>query len=696
MVTLTIDNRRIAVEPGTTVLEAARRLGIRIPTLCHVPGLEPVSSCFVCAVQIEGRRALSPSCALPVSDGMVVTTDSTDVHTARKMALELLLSDHAGDCVAPCAATCPAGLDIPGFVFEIARRDTPRAMEVISRRLALPGALGRVCPRLCEQQCRRCDHDQGLAIGALHRFAADRDRTVARRFLPPSAAPSGKRVSIVGAGPAGLSAAFYLLQMGHAATLFDAKPKPGGMLRYGIPAHRLPKDALDDEIAAIRQLGAEFRMNSRWGVDFSLAALHKDFDAIFLAIGAQQPQELRCEGEELAMTGVEFLELVAMGNAPSLGQHVVVVGGGNTAIDCARAAVRLKASSVRILYRRTRQEMPCLLSEAEEAEAEGVKIEFLVAPTQLERNGHHQLSLACQRMSLGEPDSSGRRRPVPVEGSGFSLSGSTVIAAIGQTVERAVAEHEGLRVSSWGIAADEVTLATNLSGVFAGGDAVLGADLAVRAVAAGRIAAVSIDQYLRGGPVRGELAQSTVAMKPMDDGERAQIFRDIEKAARVRMPEIDMARRLASFDEVESGLPAEDAEIEARRCLSCGCRKSDCCTIRSLATEYGADAYRFAGERRRFSQDDSHPEVIYEPGKCILCEACVRIAAGAGEPLGLSTTGRGFDVAVAVPFGRPLSEGLRAVARRCAEICPTGALALRTARSCDLGRCSLIPGPGGR
>jgi formate dehydrogenase major subunit len=219
--------------------------------------------------------------------------------------------------------------------------------------------------------------------------------------------------------------------------------------------------------------------------------------------------------------------------------------------------------------------------------------------------------------------------------------------------------------------------------VFAGGDAVLGADLAVRAVAAGRIAAASIHQYLTGQAVTGEPAIAGIAMQPVDDAERAAIFRAIERAGRVRSPEIPMERRLSSFDEVTEALPDADAAREARRCLTCGCRKADCCLVRSLATEYGVDMYRFAGQRRRFSQDLSHPEIVYEPGKCISCDACVRIAAAASEELGLATIGRGFDVAVAVPFGKPLSEGLRHAAQRCAAACPTGALALRTARACD-------------
>ena len=681
MLTLTIDGRQASVKPGTTVLDAARQLGIRIPTLCHVPGLEPVSSCFVCAVQIAGRRGFSPSCALPVADGMVVTTNSADVRKARKMALELLLSDHAGDCVAPCSATCPAGLDVAGFVGEIARRNLDGAMGVISRRLALPGALGRICPRLCEQQCRRLDYDQGLAIGALHRFVADTSEGA-----PAQGADTGKSAAVVGAGPAGLAAAFFLRQMGHRVTVFDARERAGGMLRYAIPAHRLPKDALDAEIGIIEKLGAEFCMGQRWGRDFSVADLQANYGAVFLAIGAQRAQGLQCEGEGLAVSGLAFLERLA-----PVGDDVVVIGGGNTAIDCARAAVRLGARRVRVLYRRTKREMPCLLTEAEEALAEGVEFEFLVAPVRMMRNG--EVELTCQRMELGEPDVSGRRRPVAVAGSEFVVQCSAVIAAIGQSVEREVAERDGVLVTGWGIAADARTMATNVDGVFAGGDAVLGADLAVRAVAAGRMAAVSMDQYLRGEAVTGELALAAVAMKPMDDAERAALYREIEKAARVRMPEIEMARRRATFDEVELGLPEEDAEREARRCMNCGCSKADCCHVRGLATEYHADAFRYPGARRRFAQDLSHPEIIYEPGKCIMCEACVRIAAEEGEEFGVTILGRGFDVAVAAPFGKTIAEGLRKSAVRCAEACPSGALALRAARACDGCGLALIHGP---
>jgi formate dehydrogenase major subunit len=677
MVTLSIDGRSVTVPEGSTVLDAARWLGIRIPTLCHVQGLEPASSCFICAVRVEGRRTLQPSCALPVASGMVVDTSSDEVRNARRLALELLLSDHAGDCASPCADACPAGLEIPGFLAHLASGDSRSALDSIWRHLALPGALGRVCPRLCEQECRRREQDDGLAIGPLHRFATDTVLAASTPHLPPKAPPSGRSVAIIGAGPAGLSAAFYLLQAGHRATLFDAKPLPGGMLRYGIPAFRLPKHSLDAEIAVIRALGAEFRMNAHWGSDFTLSELSHSYDAVFIGIGAQLAQGLRCEGEQFALSGIDFLDAVANGTPPQLGPDVIILGGGNTAIDCARSAVRLGARSVQVLYRRTEREMPCLLSEAHAARAEGVEFRFLTAPVRLERHSTGALSLFCQRMTLGPPDSSGRPRPIPLEGSGFQLSASSVIAAIGQSVDRALPERCGLKVTSWGIAADPRTLATSIPGVFAGGDCMLGADLAVRAVAAGRLAALSIHQYLTGEPLTGEPALATVLLHPIDDAERAVIFRGIERAPRVPLPEIPIERRLASFDEVETGLEPDSVPREAARCLSCGCGKSRSCGVRSLATEYDADPERFSGARRRFSRDESHPEIVYEPGKCILCEACVRIAAQAGEPLGLAPIGRGFETAIGVPFSRPLSEALLTSARRCAEACPTAALRLR-------------------
>jgi formate dehydrogenase major subunit len=681
---LTIDGRQVEVTAGQTILQASRQLGISIPTLCHVEGFAPSASCFLCAVEIQGRPTLWPSCATPVTEGMVVITDSDGVRAARKTALELLLSDHAGDCVGPCQTGCPAGLDIPGFIAGIAAGDQRRSAEIVTGDLTLPASLGRVCPRLCEQRCRQCDVEEPLSIRNLHRFAADRQRQAGTPAQPagktpaPLPPPTGKRVAIVGAGPAGLAAAHHLLRRGHSAVLFDAHAQPGGMLRYGIPAFRLSREVLDAEIKGIRNLGADFRLGKRLGRDFTLDELRRDYDAVFLAIGAQGSRGLGCPGEELAMPALEFLEQLTDGPPPVLGSDVIVVGGGNTAMDASRCAVRLGAKSVRVLYRRTRREMPCLMEEVEAAEAEGVRIDFLAAPVQLERNDG-KLNLACQRMELGPPDESGRARPVPVPGSEFQAQATCVIAAIGQSVDFNAQNAANLKLSQWGVAADPKTLATNLPGVFAGGDAVTGPDLAVRAIAAGKLAAASLDQYLSGRKVIGAPAPVNAMMGKLSEDELAAFLRRVEQGPRAPMPRLPMEKRRTAFEEVELGFSAEAALRESRRCLGCGCGKAVPCRLRQFATEYGVDPRRFVGERRRFARDASHPEIIFEPGKCIICGACVEVAAQAGEDLGVSFIGRGFQVTLAAPFHRPMAEALRKSARRAAEVCPTGAIMLKGA-----------------
>jgi formate dehydrogenase major subunit len=698
---LTIDGRRVSVAPGTTILSAARKSGLAIPTLCHVEGFEPSASCFVCAVKIEGRPNLWPSCATPAAEGMVVITDSEEVRAARKTSLELLLSDHAGDCIGPCRTGCPARLDIPNFIERISAGDPRKAAEIVTDDLTLPASLGRVCPRLCEQQCRQCEVKEALSIRNLHRFAADHQRTSgalvgqASRLSPGrlalgpanagempaqltggTPAPLAKRVAIVGAGPAGLAAAHHLLRRGHRAVLFDAHPQPGGMLRYGIPAFRLPRQVLDAEIQMIRNLGAEFRLGKRLGRDLTLEDLRRDFDAVFLAIGAQGSRGLGCPGEQLATPALEFLEKLTDGPPPTVGSDVVVVGGGNTAMDACRCAVRLGAKTVRVLYRRTRREMPCLMEEVEAAEAEGVQIEFLIAPLRLERKAG-KLTLTCQRMELGPPDESGRARPVPVPGSEFEVQATCVIAAIGQSVDLQPLKNAQLTLSKWGIATNPKTLATNLPGVFAGGDAVTGPDLAVRAVAAGKLAAASIDQYVTGVRVIGAPEAVNVVLGKLSEEELAVFLRGVEQAPRAPMPHLAMEKRRATFEEVELGFSPEAATRESRRCLGCGCGKAIPCRLRQFATEYGVDPQRFVGERRHFARDASHPDIVFEPGKCIICGACVKVAAEAGEELGLSFIGRGFQVTVAAPFDRPMAEALRKSARRAAEVCPTGAIMLK-------------------
>ena len=299
-VSLTIDGRPVTVEAGTTILQAARSLGIKIPTLCHLDGVPPTGSCFLCVGQVSGRANLVPSCVAPVAEGMEVITDSAEVRAARKMALELLLSDHVGDCDAPCSLACPAGLDVAGMLRALVVGDARAALAVAKERLPLAGSLGRICPRFCERVCRRRELDEPIAIRELHRFAADAD-SADEPYVPPRCEPSGKRVAIVGAGPAGLSAAFFLLREGYACTLFDAQREPGGFWRHAIPEFRLPRAALAADVEAVRRLGAEFRFGVRLGQDLALGDLRHDFDAVLLAVGATREEVMETMGMALYM-----------------------------------------------------------------------------------------------------------------------------------------------------------------------------------------------------------------------------------------------------------------------------------------------------------------------------------------------------------------------------------------------------------
>ena len=522
---LAINGRIVEAQPGDTILCAARKLGVEIPTLCHREEFAPQTSCFLCVVRVEGASCLLPACATRAAEGMAVTTDSPEIFAARKTALELLLSDHAGCCVAHCEIACPADLDVPGFLAELEAGRLRESIAIIRRRLPFPAVLGRLCPAFCESPCWRKRVDEPLAIRALHRYVADADLASSDPYLPERKRPTGKRVAIVGAGPAGLSAAFFLLQEGHGCALFDAADRPGGLLRH-IPADALEQEVVDAEIAVIQRLGLEFRSHWRLGVDGSLDQLRHEFDAVLLAFGA----------------------------------------------------------------------------------------------------------------SVGAP---GDKRSVDLE----------------------LAKSQGLEVAKKGIAADSATGATSLDGVFAAGEAVSGPNYMVRAVAAGRRAAISIHQTLSGQPVRGLPKPFYFWLKHIHENEAEVLYGNAEPTPRVHPgPE---------------GLSLSEALRQAARCLQCGCEKAETCRLRRYADEYGANGNRFRGERRLLDPDGSHPELQYEPGKCILCGLCLKLAEQASEALGLCFAGRGFPTRVAVPFDGLLSQGIRKNALAYAEACPTGALSLK-------------------
>jgi len=395
----------------------------------------------------------------------------------------------------PCQNACPAGIDVPRYVDLIAQGRFAEALAVIREKVPFPATLGRVCFAPCEDACRRKELNEPIAIRALKRFAAEQDTGLWRQNSKVATA-TGKKVAIVGSGPAGLTAAYYLAKLGHAVTVFESLPEAGGMMRVAIPEYRLPREILDAEIEDIKSVGVNIKINAR--VDSLDKLFQQGYDAIFLAIGAHQDIKLGIEGEDSpgVIDCISFLKDTSLGIEVKVGDRVAVIGGGNAAIDSARTALRLGATEVTIIYRRSQTEMPASSSEVEEALKEGINIIFLAAPSKITRwNG--RLRLECLRMKLGKPDASGRRRPIPIKGSEFATDFDTIIAAIGQTPE--IPDQFRLpigRGNTLQVAPD--TLATPRDGVFAGGDVVTGPASVIEAIAAGRQAAISIDKYLGG------------------------------------------------------------------------------------------------------------------------------------------------------------------------------------------------------
>jgi ferredoxin len=516
---LTIDNKKVQVDNGTTILDAAEKLGIEIPTMCFLKGYKASTSCMLCVVKVNNSNKLLPACGTIAQEGMKVETDSDEIRQARKAALELLLSDHAGDCIGPCQAACPAHMNIPLMIRQIAAGKLRDAIVTVKKDIPLPAVLGRICPKPCEQTCRRAQFDKAVSICLLKRYVADVDLQSEKPYVPKREINRNKKAAVVGAGPAGLAAAYYLLKDGYSCTVFDDHESPGGMLRYGVSQDKLPTDVLDAEIALIKKLGMVFKGQMPIGYALKMEELRKDFDAILIAIGQTKPGDV---------------------------------------------------------------------------------------------------------------------------------------------------ESMGLETSPNGIAINSRTYETNLSGVFAAGAAVRKSKLAVRAIADGKEAAVAIGQFLSGQSVTGSPHVFNTHMGKLEDDEIERFVADADKTERLTpSPE-------------GAGFTDDQARAEATRCLHCDCRKSNNCKLRQYAQQYGAKPGRYKGGRRSFSQHTQHADIIYEPGKCISCGLCIQIAAEAGEPLGLTFIGRGFDVRVAVPFDRSIAEGLKLAAKKCIEACPTGAIVFKT------------------
>jgi formate dehydrogenase major subunit len=679
-VELTVNGQPVSAKPGQTILEVVREHHLDdIPTLCHDPKLEPYGSCFLCVVEVKGAPRLLPSCVTRVRDGMEVTTRNERIERARRTALELLLSDHHADCSCPARSACPAGVDVQGYLGLARLGRHSEALALIRERNPLPVVCGRVCVRKCELGCRRGQVDEPVAINFVKRYVTDHAQVTDGHRITPT----GKRVAVIGGGPAGLSCANFLALEGHEAVIFEAMPRLGGMLRYGIPSYRLPRAELDDEIQLILDLGVRANTGKALGRDFTIASLvtEQGFDAVFLAVGAPLGKRIGVKGEaalEGWHTALDFLRDVETQGPPKLAGTVAVVGGGNSAIDAARTALRCGAEQVSILYRRTRTEMPAHPEEVDAAESEGVKIELLVAPLEVLSKDGRVTGLRCQRMQLGEPDTSGRRRPVPIPGSEVVYACDSLVAAIGQDTDLGVIQNEPevLRPgTSKGalIETSATTMSTRAAGVFAGGDVVLGPSTVIDAIAHGRAAAKAISGYLRTGTVAEpgrEFLSRCDAFGPLPDW----LFDGVDRSKRTVMPERDPEERVRDFCQVELGLSEAQAKAETARCMECGCKSVLDCELRKHATDYGIDVARFAGEVRKHRIDRTHPLVILDPNKCILCGRCVRVCADIVGISVLGFVGRGFNTVVKPAAGKPLGESACIACGACAEHCPTGSI----------------------
>ena len=672
-VRLNINGREVVGQADQTILDIATENHIHIPTLCFSGDTDVYASCGICLVEIEGMPRLLRACATKITDGMVVQTENEKIRKARKLALELILSDHSGDCRAPCVMACPANCDAQGYAALVANKQYRDALILVKEFMPLPASIGRVCPAPCEENCRRSLKEGPVAIRYMKRLIADLDLASENPYLPEVAPETGKKVAVVGSGPAGMTAAYFLRRNGHQVTIFEALPELGGMLRYGIPEYRLPKSVLDAEIKLVLDLGVEAKTGLQLGEDFTIDYLFKNgYDSVYLAIGAQDSRRMGVPGEDMSgvLGGTEFLRAVMLNEEVALGNKVAVIGGGNTAMDAARTSKRLGAEQVMVIYRRAREQMPAQEIEVIEADEEGVEFYLLANPVQIEGEGTVQ-KVVCQRMQLGEPDESGRRRPEPIPDSFFTLEVDTIIAAIGQDVSIENIKDD-VATDRWNtIEIQEDTFLTNVPGVFAGGDAVTGPAIAIDAIAAGKRAAEVVNYYLN-----GDVQPYKTYYNIIKEGLTEEDLPELETVEKVKMPLVPAEVRVKNFREVEKGLTPESASKDGERCLECGCFDVFECKLRAFATEYEAKPERITGEKHDYDNEE-HPFILREPNKCILCGLCVRTCAEVIGAEALGLVNRGFDAYVSPSLDLPLEQTSCVACGQCVAVCPTGALVER-------------------
>ncbi|HQB61751.1 MAG TPA: FAD-dependent oxidoreductase, partial [Spirochaetota bacterium] len=573
---------------------------------------------------------------------------------------------------------CPAGCDVQGYVGLIANKKYDDALKLIKETIPLPASIGRVCPKFCEEKCRRQKVEEPIAIDYLKRFVADMDLNSKSPYRPELKNKIGKRVAVIGGGPAGLSAAYYLIREGVDVEIFEKKEKLGGMLLYGIPQYRLPKDVLAKEIALIIDLGVKVNYNKVLNEDFTIDGLIKDgFDSVVVACGAWSASKLGVPNEDAdnILDGIKFLENIADDKKVEISGKVAIVGGGNTAFDCARTALRLGAEEVVIVYRRSRDEMPANEVEKDEAEEEGIKFQLLTLPVEIAKDGDKATGMVCRKMKLGDADASGRRKPIPIEGSEFTENYDFIIAAIGQRPDYDILgdRRNEMVPDNKKISYNDKTGQTALEKVFIAGDYATGAATVVEALAGGKKAASAILKYLQGAESlepKKEFLSKREDLKEIDE----EFLSRWEKKSREKIDVLEPDERKSNFKEIEKVFAESRALREAARCMECGCMDVYQCLLKKYAEDYEAQDNKYRGAVNTPLFDDSSKYLFREPSKCILCGRCVRLCS---EKVNIGVYGyvkRGFDAIVSPNFGRNLSDTDCISCGTCISGCPVGAI----------------------
>jgi formate dehydrogenase major subunit len=702
--TVEVDGKQFTGREGQTILEICRDNGIDVPTLCYEPKLPGFGACRMCVVDVEGEENPPISCSRAAEPDMKIQTQTTRLREIRKTNLELIFSDHNAYCLPPCQNKCPSHIDIPGFLKANTEGNFAESARIFKRTIPFPSVLGRVCPAPCEEHCRRDEVEEAIAIRDSHRYAGDQVlKAQANGIKAPVPfevqAKSGKRVAVIGSGPAGMSAAYYLLIAGHDVTVYERDPAPGGMLRYGIPQYRLPKvEVLEGEYQSVMDLGGKILCDQELGKDFTIDDLqNQGFDAVCVAIGCYDTNKLGVPGEDAdgVLDGLEYLRIATLGlpYPGHAGTRVVVIGGGFTSMDCSRTSVRQGAKEVTLVYRRDMKDMPAA-NEVHEMLEEGARAIFQAAPTRVVTDANNKVTgVEFQRMAMGAPDASGRRRPEPVAGTEFVIDCDRVLLAIGQGPELDWLDHGSGGITATKnrrLAADAVTFSTGRKGVFGTGDVRIGAATVVAATAEGRRSAYAIDAYLKGLDLDEIKTRQTLA-EPQPEFLNIVPYTQEVKEPRLRLKAMPAEVRNKSYVEYEIPYTQQEAMAESKRCLQCTCEAIGYCDLRRQGIEYGTtlktlepertgfslrsvNDNRFTGTNHDYIRDDSHAFILREPSRCIDCGRCANVCKEIVGAACYDFMRTGFDALVTTPLDMSLNTTPCVSCGRCAETCPTGAL----------------------